>query len=404
MELELVDQWRRVEGFLVSKETVHEKVISYLKELNILACVDWYDETQTVTISVMENDGQIAGCLDNKTIAPVCGYEELVEKLGEKFQANVDFEDYNYTSFDDFDEYDEICEDDFEEYPYEEETKVNCAVITRTPASVFPFISNMEDTKIGVAELEHDRRIVLQSEKSFMDISVIESCDTPYLAFYENEGQYFFIYSPTDDALETISYTWSENVELIYGSLENPSKQIQKVVRDVLSPYNVETTIAGISEEISLENVSKALSTTGEKGMGMLLAEFGVPAEIIDFMHDKKELSELSGVVVHEPRGYSNAVKRFFNTTDKKKHSVFWKNYYNLSVEKPWVLNIFAGVVGVTGAMLFTNALRSEKTNTKSTLGAILGILLMVEGVAEYMLNKYIGIREESNRRENNDW
>lgn len=148
--------------------------------------------------------------------------------MGEKFQANVDFEDYNYTSFDDFDEYDEICEDDFEEYPYEEETKVNCAVITRTPASVFPFISNMEDTKIGVAELEHDRRIVLQSEKSFMDISVIESCDTPYLAFYENEGQYFFIYSPTDDALETISYTWSENVELIYGSLENPSKQIQK--------------------------------------------------------------------------------------------------------------------------------------------------------------------------------
>lgn len=82
MELELVDQWRRVEGFLVSKESSHKEVISYLKELNVLACVDWYDETSTVTISVMENDGQIAGCVDSKTIVPVCEYAELVEKIG----------------------------------------------------------------------------------------------------------------------------------------------------------------------------------------------------------------------------------------------------------------------------------------------------------------------------------
>lgn len=64
--------------------------------------------------------------------------------------------------------------------------------------------------------------------------------------------------------------------------------------------------------------------------------------------------------MVHEPRGYVSAIERSFDTMDKGNHSNFWKKYYNLSTEKPWILNLFAGAVGITGAFLFTRALSKE--------------------------------------------
>ncbi|QPK93988.1 hypothetical protein HCQ94_05310 [Actinomyces sp. zg-332] len=400
MRSEIVDQWQKIDGEIVTKTSRTAEITAFLRELNVLACLTWDNLAPSVlSISLLENEGKIAGSLNSADIVPVIDLKEIVETLGEKFNANVDFDDYkHYALANEFEEGVEINID--------VSSKVNLVsnsvLITRTPASVFPYLANLDDTKLGVVELSNDRRAVLQSAKAVTGLS--NSDETPYIVFYNDGGEYYFVYRPSEDYEDLVQFTWDQGIELICANASNPDETILDMVKQTLSPYSVANDIAAINEDINVENVIKALSLNGPDGSAMLMAEFGLSNTISQFLSNETDLYDVAGITVHEPRGYTNAIGRSFATIEKKGQSNFWKKYRSLSFEKPWILNIFALGIGAIGAILFTNSLRKEKPTFRSTVSGFLGILLVLEGIAEYMLNQYIAISEESDRRENNDW
>ena len=401
MVSELVEQWEKIDGQIITKTGRAKEIVDFLKELNLLGCVAWHDDNPNILdVSLLENEGKLAGSVNNVDITAVADFEELVKSLNEKFFADVEF-DYSEYYTESGEEHEGIIEELIDVTPVKND-QVTSVVITRTPAGVFPYLANMQDVKLGLVELGNDRRAVLQSTDCDVDVSDTE--EAPFIAFYNNDDEYYFLYMPTEDYEDSIFFVWGYNIELICGSAENPDPTIYDVVKKTLSPYKIATEIAAISEDIDVDRVNKALSSDGKEGSALLMAEFGASHSIGKFLANEIELHDVDKVVIYEPRGYMNAMGRSFASAVKEEKSGFWHKYRQLSFEKPWLLNIYALGIGVVGAMLFTKSLRKEKPTVKNALTGVFGILLVLEGVAEYMLNKYVAISEESDRRKNNDW
>ena len=405
--MELVSQWQRLEGVILLSDNNEFDFENYLKELNVLACVSWDSSYKNaINIAVMVNEGQVAGYCEDQTIKPVYSLSDFVDKLAVASHSFVDFgENYADYSEEEITVDGEIVFDDSEVLDSRDEQNLSTSVlITQTPATVFPFLSNIGDTDLGVLELGDGKRAVFQTAKSTLEIDIVEVAEEPYLAFYQEDYQFYFVYVPNSKFEDSISYSWNENVRFVYGSLATVTDNVKKIVRAILSPYSIDTVIASISPNVELSNVSKALELPAVQGVALLMKEFGLPAEAVEFLSGSRALSQVPSVVTHEPRGYANAMERSFKLTDADGRSCFWRKYYNISLEKPWILNVIGGFVGFVGMLLLSNSIRSEKRTMKSVMTGILGILLMVEGVAEYMLNKYIGVKEELRRRDSNDW
>lgn len=412
MRLPSIDQWRRVDGMISLSKGTQREVADLLKSLNVLACLERENETDTtvrlpenIRMSVMEKDGQVAGYDDGISLKPVISLKDFATKLAEEFDAKIIIGKYDIDKFDysdGFFTFDEKKVEELENMTAEEQSyTTNCVVITKTPSSLFPFLSNIENTVLGVAELGNDCRAVLHSANGAIDMEIVESCDTPYLAFYQENGIYSFVYMPTDDYSDSISYSWDEKVDLIYGKCEHPSNEMIKVVEDVLSPYNIATVIAGIAEEIDATRVAKALKLSGEEGSALLMREFGVNEQICDFFTGYLELEQVESIVMYKPKGYANAMEESF---DIQEPTGFWSKYYDLSVNRPWVLNLIAGGVGFIGTLMLARSITRHKRNWRTVMTGIFGVLFMLEAGAEYMLNKYVGVHEEIRRRDNNDW
>ena len=96
MRLPSIDQWRRVDGMISLSKGTQREVADLLKSLNVLACLERENETDTtvrlpenIRMSVMEKDGQGAGYDDGISLKPVISLKDFATKLAEEFNLSL---------------------------------------------------------------------------------------------------------------------------------------------------------------------------------------------------------------------------------------------------------------------------------------------------------------------------
>ena len=142
---------------------------------------------------------------------------------------------------------------------------------------------------------------------------------------------------PEDDAV----YSWSMTSRYVWGGVEEPGPALSALVNEMLTDSTDASLIARAVPDADVEAATAALAVEGIEGLAQMLAALGLPAWVESVLTGRLAPVEVPGVVVHEPRGLSNAVGRSVGlmlADPSVPGSAFWQTYVRAVTETPWLV------------------------------------------------------------------
>ena len=395
MTQDATQRWNRTEGVLVAPGSTPDDVAARLRERAVVARLEWYPvSAHLLSITLLSDaEGRVAVTPPSRGgVVPGAGVSELAEGLAREFGADVTI---GPASFNALPEGVELPEVSAGPSPMS-----RTVVVSPLSAYMVPLQATLLERPLAVASAPGiDRRIVMYSgEGAELGAFGWDDESLPAIIFRVDERDItvraVLTGEPEDDAV----YSWSMTSRYVWGGVEEPGPALSALVNEMLTDSTDASLIARAVPDADVEAATAALAVEGVEGLAQMLAALGLPAWVESVLTGRLAPVEVPGVVVHEPRGLSNAVGRSVGlmlADPSVPGSAFWQTYVRAVTETPWLVRAGAALEAGLGGALIGAAIRRRGRTGRLPGGLIaVGALLMVDAVAETSLASWTRHKE----------
>ena len=395
MTQDATQRWNRTEGVLVAPGSTPDDVAARLRERAVVARLEWYPvSAHLLSITLLSDaEGRVAVTPPSRGgVVPGAGVSELAEGLARELGADVTI---GPASFNALPEGVELPEVSAGPSPMS-----RTVVVSPLSAYMVPLQATLLERPLAVASAPSiDRRIVMYSgEGAELGAFGWDDESLPAIIFRVDERDItvraVLTGEPEDDAV----YSWSMTSRYVWGGVEEPGPALSALVNEMLTDSTDASLIARAVPDADVEAATAALAVEGIEGLAQMLAALGLPAWVESVLTGRLAPVEVPGVVVHEPRGLSNAVGRSVGlmlADPSVPGSAFWQTYVRAVTETPWLVRAGAALEAGLGGALIGAAIRRRGRTGRLPGGLIaVGALLMVDAVAETSLASWTRHKE----------
>lgn len=395
MAQDATQRWNRTEGVLVAPGSTPDDVAARLRERAVVARLEWYPATAhllSITL-LLDAEGRVAVTPPSRGgVVPGTGVSELVEGLARELGADVTI---GPASFNALPEGVELPEVSAGPAPMS-----RTVVVSPLSAYMVPLQATLLERPLAVASAPGiDRRIVMYSgEGAELGAFGWDDESLPAIIFRVDERDMTVRAVLTGESEDDAVYSWSMTSRYVWGGVEEPGPALSALVNEMLTDSTDASLIARAVPDADVEAATAALAVEGIEGLAQMLAALGLPAWVESVLTGRLAPVEVPGVVVHEPRGLSNAVGRSVGlmlADPSVPGSAFWQSYVRAVTETPWLVRAGAALEAGLGGALIGAAIRRRGRTGRLPGGLIaVGVLLMVDAVAETSLASWTRHKE----------
>ena len=388
-------RWNRTEGVLVAPGTRPEDVSEHLRTEGVVARLEWYPSTphlQSLTL-LSDAEGRVAVTPPSRGgVVPGLGVSELAEGLARAFSADVTI---GPASFD-------ALPDDVElpQLPTRGSAASRTVVLTPLSAYMVPLQATLLERPLAVAAVPGlDRRIVMYTgEGAELGTFGWDEESLPALVLASTNGDLSVRAIPTGETEDDAVFSWGMTSEYVWGAVDEPGPALTRLVEELLTDSTDASVIAGAVPGADPEATAGAIATPGAEGLAALVAALGLPEWVDGVLTGRLAPAEVPGVVVHEPRGLSNAVGRSVGLLlqdPETPGSGFVQGYVQTVTERPWVVRAATVLEAGVGGALIGAAMRRRNARGEIHGGLVAtGVVLVVDAVTEASLASLTRHRE----------
>ena len=395
MAQDATQRWNRTEGVLVAPGSTPDDVAARLRERAVVARLEWYPATAhllSITL-LLDAEGRVAVTPPSRGgVVPGTGVSELVEGLARELGADVTI---GPASFNALPEDVELPEVSAGPAPMS-----RTVVVSPLSAYMVPLQATLLERPLAVASAPGiDRRIVMYSgEGAELGAFGWDDESLPAIIFRVDERDMTVRAVLTGESEDDAVYSWSMTSRYVWGGVEEPGPALSALVNEMLTDSTDASLIARAVPDADVEAATAALAVEGVEGLAQMLTALGLPAWVESVLTGRLAPVEVPGVVVHEPRGLSNAVGRSVGlmlADPSVRGSAFWQSYVRAVTETPWLVRAGAALEAGLGGALIGAAIRRRGRTGRLPGGLIaVGVLLMVDAVAETSLASWTRHKE----------
>ena len=395
MAQDATQRWNRTEGVLVAPGSTPDDVAARLRERAVVARLEWYPASaHLLSITLLSDaEGRVAVTPPSRGgVVPGTGVSELVEGLARELGADVTI---GPASFNALPEDVELPEVSAGPAPMS-----RTVVVSPLSAYMVPLQATLLERPLAVASAPGiDRRIVMYSgEGAELGAFGWDDESLPAIIFRVDERDMTVRAVLTGESEDDAVYSWSMTSRYVWGGVEEPGPALSALVNEMLTDSTDASLIARAVPDADVEAATAALAVEGIEGLAQMLAALGLPAWVESVLTGRLAPVEVPGVVVHEPRGLSNAVGRSVGlmlADPSVRGSAFWQSYVRAVTETPWLVRAGAALEAGLGGALIGAAIRRRGRTGRLPGGLIaVGVLLMVDAVAETSLASWTRHKE----------
>ncbi|MDT3767027.1 hypothetical protein QS713_02965 [Gleimia hominis] len=381
--------WERVEGIIVAPQLDPQAVSDYIAKTKAVATIDWFDATPNLLgLTLAAENGRLATVNAENQIAPHIAIEDFALKLAQTFKADVMIGDVQA---------DAMEEDAKVTHGEETEDEHFTAIeFTQTPASSVPLLAALHDVDIATMELSEDQRVIIYESDNPRNL-LLGGEPAVVIVYSDGELKIRLQREETDEDETMPMFNWSMRTRTVAGAHKDDA--VEQQAQDLVG---AKTDLIEIGQAIPSADVEALLATVGKKGNDLcrsVVTALGLPPEVALVLQGYAPLRDLPGADFNDPRGIANAigrsVDRMLNEPESRARS-FWDGYNDVVTEKPWMVYGASAAEAVTGSLAIANFARKNKTerNWLTKLGLGIGIVLLIDSVAELSLAKYVSLRD----------
>ena len=395
MAQDATQRWNRTEGVLVAPGSTPDDVAARLRERAVVARLEWYPASaHLLSITLLsDTEGRVAVTPPSRGgVVPGTGVSELVEGLARELGADVTI---GPASFNALPEDVELPEVSAGPAPMS-----RTVVVSPLSAYMVPLQATLLERPLAVASAPGiDRRIVMYSgEGAELGAFGWDDESLPAIIFRVDERDMTVRAVLTGESEDDAVYSWSMTSRYVWGGVEEPGPALSALVNEMLTDSTDASLIARAVPDADVEAATAALAVEGVEGLAQMLTALGLPAWVESVLTGRLAPVEVPGVVVHEPRGLSNAVGRSVGlmlADPSVRGSAFWQSYVRAVTETPWLVRAGAALEAGLGGALIGAAIRRRGRTGRLPGGLIaVGVLLMVDAVAETSLASWTRHKE----------
>lgn len=395
MAQDATQRWNRTEGVLVAPGSTPDDVAARLRERAVVARLEWYPATAhllSITL-LLDAEGRVAVTPPSRGgVVPGTGVSELVEGLARELGADVTIGPASFNA---------LPEDvELPEVSAGPSPMSRTVVVSPLSAYMVPLQATLLERPLAVASAPGiDRRIVMYSgEGAELGAFGWDDESLPAIIFRVDERDMTVRAVLTGESEDDAVYSWSMTSRYVWGGVEEPGPALSALVNEMLTDSTDASLIARAVPDADVEAATAALAVEGIEGLAQMLAALGLPAWVESVLTGRLAPVEVPGVVVHEPRGLSNAVGRSVGlmlADPSVPGSAFWQSYVRAVTETPWLVRAGAALEAGLGGALIGAAIRRRGRTGRLPGGLIaVGVLLMVDAVAETSLASWTRHKE----------
>ena len=395
MAQDATQRWNRTEGVLVAPGSTPDDVAARLRERAVVARLEWYPASaHLLSITLLsDTEGRVAVTPPSRGgVVPGAGVSELAEGLARELGADVTI---GPASFNALPEGVELPEVSAGPLPMS-----RTVVVSPLSAYMVPLQATLLERPLAVASAPGiDRRIVMYSgEGAELGAFGWDDESLPAIIFRVDERDMTVRAVLTGESEDDAVYSWSMTSRYVWGGVEEPGPALSALVNEMLTDSTDASLIARAVPDADVEAATAALAVEGVEGLAQMLTALGLPAWVESVLTGRLAPVEVPGVVVHEPRGLSNAVGRSVGlmlADPSVPGSAFWQSYVRAVTETPWLVRAGAALEAGLGGALIGAAIRRRGRTGRLPGGLIaVGVLLMVDAVAETSLASWTRHKE----------
>ena len=395
MAQDATQRWNRTEGVLVAPGSTPDDVAARLRERAVVARLEWYPASaHLLSITLLSDaEGRVAVTPPSRGgVVPGMGVSELAEGLARELGADVTI---GPASFDALPEGVELPEVSAGPSPMS-----RTVVVSPLSAYMVPLQATLLERPLAVASAPGiDRRIVMYSgEGAELGAFGWDDESLPAIIFRVDERDMTVRAVLTGESEDDAVYSWSMTSRYVWGGVEEPGPALSALVNEMLTDSTDASLIARAVPDADVEAATAALAVEGVEGLAQMLTALGLPAWVESVLTGRLAPVEVPGVVVHEPRGLSNAVGRSVGlmlADPSVRGWAFWQSYVRAVTETPWLVRAGAALEAGLGGALIGAAIRRRGRTGRLPGGLIaVGVLLMVDAVAETSLASWTRHKE----------
>ena len=395
MAQDATQRWNRTEGVLVAPGSTPDDVAARLRERAVVARLEWYPASaHLLSITLLsDTEGRVAVTPPSRGgVVPGMGVSELAEGLARELGADATI---GPASFDALPEDVELPEVSTGPSPMS-----RTVVVSPLSAYMVPLQATLLERPLAVASAPGiDRRIVMYSgEGAELGAFGWDDESLPAIIFRVDERDMTVRAVLTGESEDDAVYSWSMTSRYVWGGVEEPGPALSALVNEMLTDSTDASLIARAVPDADVEAATAALAVEGVEGLAQMLAALGLPAWVESVLTGRLAPVEVPGVVVHEPRGLSNAVGRSVGlmlADPSVRGSAFWQSYVRAVTETPWLVRAGAALEAGLGGALIGAAIGRRGRSGLLPGGLIaVGVLLMVDAVAETSLASWTRHKE----------
>ncbi len=397
MAPDAAQRWNCTEGVLVAPGASPQDVAASLRERGVVARLEWYPATQHLLGIALLTDaeGRVAVTPPSRGgVIAGTGVSELAEALARDLVADVTI---GPASFDGL-----PADSVLPEVPETVPATSRTVVVSPLSAYMVPLQATLLERPLAVASAPGiDRRIVMYAgEGPELGIFGWDEESLPAVIL-SADGRDLSIRAVTagqsEDEDEAV-YSWAMTSQYVWGGVAEPGPALRALVDELLTDSTDASVIAAAVPGADLEAATAALAVHGTDGMAAMVKALGLPEWVESVLTGRLAPVEVPGVVVHEPRGLSNAVGRSMGVLlrdPESPSSVFWQAYVHQVTERPWLVRSVAVAEAGLGGALIGWALRRRRWTGRLSTGLVAaGTLLLADAVAEVSLASWARHKE----------
>ena len=395
MAQDATQRWNRTEGVLVAPGSTPDDVAARLRERAVVARLEWYPASaHLLSITLLSDaEGRVAVTPPSRGgVVPGMGVSELAEGLARELGADATI---GPASFDALPEDVELPEVSAGPSPMS-----RTVVVSPLSAYMVPLQATLLERPLAVASAPGiDRRIVMYSgEGAELGAFGWDDESLPAIIFRVDERDMTVRAVLTGESEDDAVYSWSMTSRYVWGGVEEPGPALSALVNEMLTDSTDASLIARAVPDADVEAATAALAVEGVEGLAQMLAALGLPAWVESVLTGRLAPVEVPGVVVHEPRGLSNAVGRSVGlllADPSTPGSAFWQGYVRTVTDKPWAVRGAALLeAGLGGALVGAAVRRRRSTGSIPGGMAAVGAFLLVDAITEVSLASWTRHRE----------
>ena len=395
MAQDATQRWNRTEGVLVAPGSTPDDVAARLRERAVVARLEWYPASaHLLSITLLSDaEGRVAVTPPSRGgVVPGMGVSELAEGLARELGADATI---GPASFDALPEDVELPEVSVGPSPMS-----RTVVVSPLSAYMVPLQATLLERPLAVASAPGiDRRIVMYSgEGAELGAFGWDDESLPAIIFRVDERDMTVRAVLTGESEDDAVYSWSMTSRYVWGGVEEPGPALSALVNEMLTDSTDASLIARAVPDADVEAATAALAVEGVEGLAQMLAALGLPAWVESVLTGRLAPVEVPGVVVHEPRGLSNAVGRSVGlllADPSTPGSAFWQGYVRTVTDKPWAVRGAALLeAGLGGALVGAAVRRRRSTGSIPGGMAAVGAFLLVDAITEVSLASWTRHRE----------